>query len=311
MVVIQKGFAALVWTACLPLFYASDHLRVQIVRWPFSGNASNCRSRSGQACPQGVGKTVLLRNLIIVNQSCASLLITVLFMPLLENSLATANDQIFCVTTKIFVGEENDPVSEHQILFDQGLVYDVPLINRRFITIFDPAQKRVTLLDRETQVQTSISTDDLIKITAQARAAVVSDEQKKKLGMDAEVEKLDQDTAYAIKFANLEYRTTTQRPESSKIAAEYAIFVDLASRLNLVRRLGPPPFGRMSLHQKIAANGELPLELTLTITGTKQIEKYRSTHSVGEVADSERETINEVRGYVALYRQVDLKAFPK
>ncbi len=251
-----------------------------------------------------------------MNQSFASLpfatlLISGLLMQALENSSATANDEIFCVTTKIFVGEEIDPVSEHQILFDQGLVYDVPVINRRFITIFDPAQKRVTLLDRDTQVQTSVSTDDLIKITAQARAAVVDDEQKKKLGMEAEVEKIDQGAAYAIKFANLEYRATTQRPESPKVAAEYAIFVDLASRLNLVRRLGPPPFGRMSLHQKIAANGELPLELTLTITGSKQSEQYRSTHSIGEVADSERQMINEVRGYLALYRQVELRAFPK
>ncbi|MCH1439860.1 MAG: hypothetical protein L7W43_09395 [Rubripirellula sp.] len=246
-----------------------------------------------------------------MNQSLASLLIAVLLMLVLENASATASDQIFRVTTKIYVGEQSDPVSEHQILFDQGLVYDVPVINRRFITVFDPAQKRVTLLDRDTQVQTSVSTDDLIKITAKARAAVVDDEHKKKLGMDAEVEETDQGTAYAIKFANMQYRTTTQRPESPKIAADYAIFVDLASRLNLVRRLGPPPFGRMRLHQRIAANGELPLELTLTISGSKQSEQYRSTHAVGEVADSERQMINEVRGYLTLYRQVELKAFPK
>ena len=120
-----------------------------------------------------------------MNQSLASLLIAVLLMLVLENASATASDQIFRVTTKIYVGEQSDPVSEHQILFDQGLVYDVPVINRRFITVFDPAQKRVTLLDRDTQVQTSVSTDDLIKITAKARAAVVDDEHKKKLGMDA------------------------------------------------------------------------------------------------------------------------------
>ncbi len=246
-----------------------------------------------------------------MNHSFAKLFITGLLMLVVEASMATASDQIFSVTTKIFVGEEGDPVSEHQILFDQGLVYDVPVISRRFITIFDPAQKRVTLLDRDTQVQASVSTDDLIKITAQARAAVVDDEQKKKLGMQAEVVRTEQDKGYAIKFANLEYRTTTQRPGSPKVAADYAMFVDLASRLNLVRRLGPPPFGRMSLHQKIAANGELPLELTLTITGSKQSEQFRSTHALGEVADSERQTINEVRGYMALYRQVELNAFPK
>jgi hypothetical protein len=249
--------------------------------------------------------------LIIVTQSFNSAHIAVLLMLVAGTSSAAAAEQIFCVTTKIFVGQQSAPVSEHQILFDQGLVYDVPMINRRFITVFDPAQKRVTLLDRDTQVQTSISTDDLIKITAQARAAVTDDEQKKKLGMNAEVEASQQGPGYTIKFANMQYHTTTQKPDDPKFATDYAMFVDLASRLNLVRRLGPPPFGRMILHQKLAANGELPLELTLTIAGSKQTEQYRSTHSVSGVADSERELMNEVRGYQALYRQVELKAFPK
>lgn len=220
-------------------------------------------------------------------------------------------EQVFCVTTKIFAGDQRDPASEHQILFDQGLVYDVPVVNPRFITVFDPAQKRVTLLDRDTQVQTSVSTDDLVKITAQARASVKDDEQKKKLGMEATVQTSDQRAGYSIKFANLEYHATTQKPDDPKIASDYAVFVDLASRLNLVRRLGPPPFGRMTLHQELASRGELPLELTLTIAGSKQTEQYRATHAVGELADSEREVIQEVRGFLALYRQVDLKTFPK
>ena len=112
--------------------------------------------------------TVLPRKLIIVNQSFISALIVVLFMPAVGTVSALGADQTFSVTTQIFVGEQKTPASEHQILFDQGLVYDVPVINRRFITVFDPAQKRVTLLDRDTQVQASVSTDDLIKITAQA-----------------------------------------------------------------------------------------------------------------------------------------------
>ena len=217
----------------------------------------------------------------------------------------------FRVTTKIFVGDQVDAASEHQILFDQGLVYDVPQINRRFITVFDQAQKRVTLLDRETQVQTSVGTDDLVKITAQARAAVTTPEQRKKLGIEARVESAQAGNGYTIKFANLEYRTTTQKPHDPVVAADYAMFVDMASRLNLVRRLGPPPFGRMTLHQQLAALGELPLELTLTLSGGKQSEHYRSTHAVGALTDLDRGTINEVRGFLALYRQVDLKAFPK
>lgn len=255
--------------------------------------------------------TVLPRKLIIVNQSFISALIVVLFMPAVGTVSALGADQTFSVTTQIFVGEQKTPASEHQILFDQGLVYDVPVINRRFITVFDPAQKRVTLLDRDTQVQASVSTDDLIKITAQARATVSDDEQKKKLGMKAEVQSSQNGQGYTIKFANIEYRTTTQKPNDPAIATDYAMFVDLASRLNLVRRLGPPPFGRMTLHQKLAANAELPLELKLIVTGSKQTETYRSTHSVGDLTDTDRETINEVRGYLALYRQVDLNVFPK
>jgi hypothetical protein len=254
---------------------------------------------------------LLARELTIVKPTFTTTFIVILFMLVGGTTSVSGADQIFCVTTKIFVGDQRDPASEHQILFDQGLVYDVPVINRRFITVFDPAQKRVTLLDRDTQVQASVSTDDLIKITAQARASVKDDEQKKKLGMEAKVQTSEQRAGYSIKFANLEYHATTQKPEDPKVASDYAMFVDLASRLNLVRRLGPPPFGRMTLHQEFASRGELPLELTLTITGSKQTEQYRATHAIGDLADSDREVIQEVRGYLALYRQVDLKTFPK
>lgn len=238
------------------------------------------------------------------------LTILMLLLMLATGTVSAANSATFRVTTKIFVGDQVEAVSEHQILFDQGLVYDVPRINRRFITLFDPAQKRVTLLDRETQVQTSIGTEDLVKITAQARAAVTTPLQRQKLGIEAKVESI-KGTGYRVKFANLEYRTTTQKPDDPVVAADYAMFVDLASRLNLVRRLGPPPFGRMTLHQRLAAQGELPLELTLTLSGENQSEHYRSTHAVGALTDVDRATINEVRGFLALYRQVDLNAFPK
>ncbi len=270
-----------------------------------------CQGRKLASCFEWNEMILLARELTIVKPTFITTFIVILFMLVGGTTSVSGADQIFCVTTKIFVGDQRDPASEHQILFDQGLVYDVPVINRRFITVFDPAQKRVTLLDRDTQVQASVSTDDLIKITAQARASVKDDEQKKKLGMEAKVQTSEQRAGYSIKFANLEYHATTQKPEDPKVASDYAMFVDLASRLNLVRRLGPPPFGRMTLHQEFASRGELPLELTLTITGSKQTEQYRATHAIGDLADSEREVIQEVRGYLALYRQVDLKTFPK
>jgi len=255
-----------------------------------------------------------IRELIFVKQHSTIPILALLaaFALAAPKAVTAANSaNTFRVTTKIFVGDRTDPAAEHQILFDQGLVYDLPQINRRFITVFDQAQKRVTLLDRDSQVQTSVGTDDLVKITAQARAAVTTPQQRQKLGIEAKVEASRTGPGYTIKFANIEYRTTTQKPQNPLIATDYAMFVDLASRLNLVRRLGPPPFGRMTLHQQLASIGELPLELTLTFSGAQTSEQFRSTHAIGNLTDADRETIKEVRGFLALYRQVDLNVFPK
>ena len=84
----------------------------------------------------------------------------------------------FRVTTRIFEGSKLDAAAEHIILFQQGLVYDFPQIEPRYVTVYDPAQNQVTLLDRETQAQTTLSTEDLVTVTAQARAAARTPEQE-------------------------------------------------------------------------------------------------------------------------------------
>ena len=217
----------------------------------------------------------------------------------------------FRVTSKIFVGAELDAASEHLILFDEGLVYDLPQIESRFVTVYDPARKQVTLLDRTEQVQTTISTDDLVKVTAQARAAAMTPAQREQLGIEASVAKSERVVGYTIQFANMEYHTTTQKPENPEIAADYAVFADLASRLNLIRRIGPPPFGRMTLNQRIAAEQELPLETLLLLRRGEKEELYRSTLEINELNKNDLVKIKEARGMLTLYRQVNLQSFPK
>jgi hypothetical protein len=186
----------------------------------------------------------------------------------------------FRMTTKIYQGTSLDAVAEHEILFDEGLTYDLPQIDARFVTVYDPAQKRVTLLDRQTQQQTTIGIDDLVKVTAQARAAANGLQQQARLGLRAAVGPSNRVIGYTIRFGNVEYHTTAQRPANGTIAKDYGRFADLASRLNLVRRLGPPPFGRMTLNQYMVAKGELPLETTLTLRHGETTSEYRSTHQL-------------------------------
>ena len=225
----------------------------------------------------------------------------------------TVHAVTFRVTTKVFEGSSLDAAAEHVILFEEGLVYDFPQIESRYVTIYDPAQNQVTLLDRQTQVQASVNIGDLIKVTAQARAAAKTTEQQSQLGLQAKVEKSARVNGYALRFGNLEYHVTTQRPADPSVAADFARFVDLASRLNLIRRLGPPPFGRMTLNQHLATQAEVPLETTLTLHRGDEAQEYRSTHvleELNEISLEDRKRIQEARGMLAVYRQVEMKDFP-
>ena len=220
----------------------------------------------------------------------------------------------FRVTTKIFEGSRLDAAAEHILLFQEGLVYDFPQIEPRYVTVYDPAQNQVILLDRETQQQTTLRTEDLVTVTAQARAAAQTPEQQEQLGLLAKVERSSKVSGYTVRFGNLEYHVTTQRPTDPSVAADFARFADLASRLNLIRRLGPPPFGRMTLNQHIAAMRELPLETTLTLHRGESFQEFRSTHLLEEldtITPEDRKLIDEARGMLAVYRQVDPKDFLK
>jgi hypothetical protein len=229
-------------------------------------------------------------------------------------SPAPAIAATFRVTTRIFEGVQVEAAAEHLLLFDQGLVYDFPQVETRYVTVYDAAQGRVTLLDRQTQVQSALRVIDLINVTAQARAAAQTPEQQEQLGLHAKVEQSAQGDGYSLRFGNLEYHMTTQRPEDPSVAADFARFADLASRLNLVRRLGLPPFGRMTLNSHVASLSELPRETKLTMRRGEELQEFRSTHDLevlSEITGDDQKRIEEVRGMQALYRHVEIKDFPK
>ncbi len=59
---------------------------------------------------------------------------------LLTLALATASAQAgtFSLASRIFVGDSDTAASEHRILFDEGLAYDLSVTEDRFATVYDP-----------------------------------------------------------------------------------------------------------------------------------------------------------------------------
>jgi hypothetical protein len=218
-----------------------------------------------------------------------------------------AHAALFSVSTKIFVGASNDPASEHRILFDEGTAYDLSISEDRFATIYNSSDGKVVLLDRESKVQAVVTLDDLLKVTAQAKASVTEPEDRRRLGIEA---KVDAAEGYTMKFDGTEYFVKTQSPADPTIAIAYGRFADLALRMNLLRPLGPPPFARMTLNSHIAGKGEVPTQLTLTLKRGKQLTRYRSSNEIGKLTAEDRESIERLHGFLSEYREVPLKEFP-
>lgn len=220
------------------------------------------------------------------------------------HSLSAAD---FAVSTKIFIQASVDPASEHRVLFDEGRAYDLSLGEDQFATIYDPVGGKVVLLHRQSKVQTIVALDDLLKVTAQARASVTEPESQAKMGLNA---KVSADNGYTIKFAGTEYFAKTETPDDASIAAAYGRFADLALRMNILRPLGPPPFARMALNSHIAAQGEVATESTLTIKRGNDLARYRSSNEIGELTEDDRQSIEQLREFHAAFKVVPLREFP-
>jgi hypothetical protein len=230
-----------------------------------------------------------------------------LVITILAAGCGRSNAAEFTVATKIFVADVESPVAEHRILFADGLVYDLPQTDDRIATVYDAANGKIVLLDRESQQQTILGLEDLLRITAEAKASIDGADDRNRFGLNAQV---ISENGYRIEFAGTEYRVQAETPSDPGIAADYGRFADLALRMNIVRPTGPPPFARMTLNSHIAARGEFPRESNLKISHGEQTIHYRSANQIGELTTEDRQQIERIQTELADYRQVPLADFP-
>lgn len=217
----------------------------------------------------------------------------------------------FRVEIEIFEGTQVKPQSQHLLLFDSGVIYDLPIGTGTTVTFFDPSRSRVMLLHKAQRVRTSISTESLIQISAQVRVAAIAAGAEKSLGLNARVAPVGASGSYAIEFGDTKYSVTSQPALAEGIAAEFAAFTVWACRLNLARQVGSPPFARMTMAEFLAGEKVLPRQISLEVRRGLKTRVYRAEHLyVGRLSDLDRKKISEVGQMIASFEEVEFAEFP-
>lgn len=217
----------------------------------------------------------------------------------------------FRVETDLFEGEGSTPQSQHLILFDAGVAYDLPVGLGDIITVFDIPRERVILLHKTTRVRTSISTETLIQIAAQTRAAAEKSGASEGLGMNAKVVNGSAPDTVMVDFGNSRYEVTGQSVRNPAVAAEFSSFTSWAARLNIARHVGAPPFARITLAEYFATQNQLPRDLKLSVKQGFKTRTFRAQHMfVERLSDLDRTKITEVGSMLASYQEVDFSSFP-
>lgn len=212
----------------------------------------------------------------------------------------------FRVVTTVHTASQEKPIAKHLIVLRGGVVYDLGLTAERYVTVYDEAKSRVVMLDRETNVRTEYSTNELLERAARARTTEQDPAKKLKLGLGAEVKRTNGGD-YAISFGNVTYSTTSQRPASPLTALRFARFADWAMRLNIACGSPIPPWARMSLNAALGKDGVLPDELQITA----EAKVYRISHELTEALSADdTQRVDEVDSMLALYRKVPPNQFP-
>jgi hypothetical protein len=216
----------------------------------------------------------------------------------------------FVVTTVNHQAGVEAPVATHRIVFDEGVVYDFDELDDNSITVFDTKRNRIVLLNRELKSRAIVSMDQLTKFAAEMRASATTPERKEKFGISAEVQ-LDPGDKYRIAYGGIQYTSTSQPAKTESVAKQFGQFADWACRLNMKRRLGIPPFVRMSLNAALASRNQLPLELAVSFKQQNEMLRLSSLHTVSpQLSKRDHQRIDEVSGMIALFKEIQLKELP-
>ncbi len=203
----------------------------------------------------------------------------------------------FCVETDVFVERSDDPVLRTRTLFAAGVVYDFLLSGSREITIFDPRRGRFVLLDEQRKLQTTLTTEDILKFTAAIQAASQEKGTPQFFQRDWSLSEDEKSGWLELSGERIRYRAQGSKPEEETAARRYREFADWYARLNAMRRGNIPPFARIELNKALAERNLIPTEIERILTSggvTRRKHLARSRHLVHwRLSNTDRKRIQE------------------
>ncbi len=219
----------------------------------------------------------------------------------------------FRIATKVFVGEEEAPVTEAITLFHDGAVYDF-LNDRDQIAVFRKPgggkTGRFILLNGEHRVQTEISTEKLAGAMATLRTWAKSqrDPFLRFAAAPQFEESFEPENGTLVLASALEsYTVTTEPTEHPEALAEYREFLDWYAQLNALLSGGPPPEPRLELNEVLARRKSIPRKVELTRAGQDPL---RAEHDfTWRLSREDVARIDEVRTSLAAYRMTNNEEF--
>jgi hypothetical protein len=222
----------------------------------------------------------------------------------------------FRIETKIFVGDEEEPISQTTTLFLEGAVYDFLEQPAQIAVFRHPTggkPGRFILLAPDERIQTEITTDQLAGAMTKLRTwAARQNDPFLKFAADPQFkESFEPENGRLVLASHLEnYNVTTTRPEHAQWLSEYREFLDWYTQLNTLVTAGPPPEPRLRLNEALARHEVVPVNVELKRAGEK--EPLRAEHKfTWRLSRKDHDRIEDVRASLASYRKVDNSEFQR
>ena len=229
--------------------------------------------------------------------------------------------QDFRIETKVFVGDEAEPVSENLTLFRAGVVYDY-LAQPVEIAVFrrSPTERdsRFILLDPDQRLRAEIRTERIrsILVDLKSWAASQSDPLLQFAANPQFQEYYDsRGGVLRLESDQMRYRLLTDTLKATAEATLYREFSDWYGRLAAVTHIGSlPPFPRLAANEALARHERIAREVQLTIPARRPSRNtdlvLRAQHHVQwRLSKKDRQRLDETDRYLVAFRSVSFDEF--
>lgn len=227
----------------------------------------------------------------------------------------------FRIETRVYRGDDADPLNSTTTLFRDGRVYDIPRtpIGPCDVTVFDPRNGRFILLDTKRKLKTELQMSLIDEYVDLQRArARKGDSPFLQFLADPEFEESydEPNQQVELESAFMTYKLTTQEVASPEAMQQYGDFADGFTKLTPVLEIAaPPPFARLVVNQALRERNLIPDRVEMTArpdgeVGSKQEFKLRSEHDVAwKLLGEDRTKIDQIVNQIGTYKAVQLDEF--